>query len=196
MAGKHLTGERELIALVIKADQRAFRAIYDHYYEDIHNYVLRLLKSVWATEEVVQETFLKIWKMGAGLEKIDNLEAYLITISRNRCLDILRRIKLESLVNHNRSHSWSEGHNETEEQIMLNDTRKILQDAIELLPPQQKLVYQLCHQEGLKYAEVAKILNLSPHTVQSYMKLALATIRKYMGNHTDMAALLIIFKLF
>lgn len=195
MAAKILLDERKLLAKVAKGDQRAFRAIYDHYYDRIHAYGLRLLKSDLLAEEMVQHAFLKIWTLEERLTKIENLESYLITVARNHAVDVLRRRKLTVKVNREISVDWSESHNETEEEILLNDTRRILDEAIELLAPQQKRVYQLCRQQGLKYEQVAEELNLSPATVQSYMKLALKTLRKHLANHTDIVAMLIIFKL-
>jgi len=181
---------------VAGGDQRAFRVLYDFYYDKIYAFALYLLKSDLLAEEVVQETFLKLWKKGDDLNQIMNVESFLIAVTRNRSLDILRRSKLEIKTNQKRAIVWSEGHNDTEESIILNDTRRILQSAIDLLPPQQKLVYQLCQQEGLKYEEAADKLSLSTLTVQSYMKLALRNVRRYMVKHADLAAVIIVLKYF
>ncbi|OKS88772.1 RNA polymerase sigma factor [Mucilaginibacter polytrichastri] len=196
MAIKSLHDESELLQKVAEGDQRAFRILYDRYYQNIYAFSLHLLKSELLAEEVVQETFLKFWKLGYELNSLINLESYLIAIARNRSLDLLRRNKLEVRADQQRHFDWSESHNDTEESIILNDTRKILKNAIEKLPPQQKLVYELCHQEGLKYEEAAQRLNLSSFTVQSYMKLALKSVRKHIRENTDIAVLLIIFKIF
>jgi len=195
MAVKILLDERKLLFKVAKGDQRAFRAIYDHYYDRIHAYGLHLLKSDVLAEEMLQYAFLKIWTLEEKLTKIENLESYLITVARNHALDVLRKKKLTIRVNREINAGWSELHNETEEEILLNDTRRVLDEAIELLAPQQRRVYKLCRQQGLKYEEAAKELNLSPATVQSYMKLALRALRRHLANHTDIVAMLIIFKL-
>lgn len=196
MTADFLSDERKLLAKVAKGDHRAFRAIYDRYYNRIYGYGLQLLKSDILAEEMVQYAFLKIWVLGDGLEKINNLESFLVTISRNHALDMLRRRKLEVRARHENSKDWSESHNDTEEEIMLNDTRRILDEAIELLAPQQKRVFQLCRQQGLKYEEAAKELNLSPATVHSYMKSALSALRKHLAHHKDIAVMLIVLKLF
>lgn len=188
--------EIELLSRIADGDQRAFRIIYDEYYNNIYAFSLRLLKSDILAEETVQETFLKLWRQGQGLNEIINLESFLIAVTRNRALDILRRDKLIARANQQQLSNWTESHNETEETITLNETHRLLQNAIDLLPPQQKLVYQLCQQDGLKYEEAADKLNLSSLTVQSYMKLALRSVRKYMSKHADVAALIILFKLF
>jgi RNA polymerase sigma-70 factor (family 1) len=196
MAIKLPHNEKELLQKIAQGDQRAFRIVYDHYYNNIYAFALHLLKSDILAEETVQETFLKLWKQGPALDEVNHLESFLIAVTRNRSLDLLRRTKLAAKASRRQAADWSETHNETEEAIVLKDTRRLLQNAVDLLPPQQKLVYQLCYQEGLKYEEAADRLHLSTLTVQSYMKLALRNVRKYMSKHADMAVLLIVFKLF
>ncbi|MNY10648.1 ECF RNA polymerase sigma factor SigE [compost metagenome] len=78
---------------------------------------------------------------------------------------------------------------------MLKDTKELLQSGINLLPPQQKLVYQLCHQEGLKYEEVAEKLNLSPLTVKSHMQHALRFLRAYVVKNGDLAIAFLLLKI-
>ena len=190
-----LTLERELLTKIAVRDESAFRTIYDLYHKKIYTFSLRLLKSKQMAEEVVQESFLKIWLMGDSIEKISNIEAYLVTLARNRSLDALRaqqRIITADLANSNR---WTEEHNETEESIFLKDTKELLQTGINLLPPQQKLVYQLCHQEGLKYEEVAEKLNLSPLTVKTHMQHALRFLRTYVVKNGDLAIAFLLLKI-
>jgi RNA polymerase sigma-70 factor (ECF subfamily) len=93
------------------------------------------------------------------------------------------------------SRKWTEEQPETEVSIILNYTKELLQAGIELLPPQQKLVYQLCHQEGLKYEEAAEKLNLSPLTVKTHMQHALRFLRSHVIKNSDMAVALILFKI-
>ncbi|WP_316816542.1 RNA polymerase sigma-70 factor [Pedobacter nyackensis] len=193
---KRLLCEKDLLTKVSVGDQNAFKMICDYYYHKIFTFSVRILHSDLLAEEVVQETMLKLWLLGGDLTKISNLDGYLKKIARNKSIDLLRQKELKYKIDNELGKEWDEGHNETEEQILLNDTRKILEDGIALLPEQQKLVYQLCHQEGLKYGEVAEQMNLSPLTVQSYMKLALRFLRNYVSKHTDILVLLIIFRLF
>ena len=196
MAIKVLHDEPGLLAKIAEGDQFAFKMVYDHFHESVYTFSLWYLKSEQEAEETVQEVFLKLWKLGPAIKKITSLNNYLKTLTRNRSLDVIRRRALEIKFTADRTASWKESHNDTEEKILLRDTNKILQQGIDLLPPQQKLVYQLCVQQGLKNDEVAARLGLSPLTVRTHTKLALKFLRSYIGKHTDIAALLIIFKLF
>jgi RNA polymerase sigma-70 factor (ECF subfamily) len=72
---------------------------------------------------------------------------------------------------------------EMQETIFLSDDhQQILNRALDQLPPQQKLVYSLCHQQGLKYEEVAFQLKISRLTVKTHMQQALRAIRSFIKS--------------
>ncbi len=192
MTSRHPTNEKMLLAKIAEGDSRAFKEIYDNYYQRIYHFAFRLLQSRAVAQEVLQETMLKLWQLGDQLYKIDNLEAYLHKIVRHHAIDLLRKRELSARVEAEISYTSAEAHNETEEHILLKETRRILEEGIRQLPKQQHLVYQLCQQQGLKYEEAAARLNISHGTVQTHMKLALKFLRRYMQEHTDVAILLVI----
>lgn len=190
-----LNKESDLLAKIAEGDERAFKIVYEFYQHKIYTFCLPILHSEILSEEVVQESMLKLWSMGYQLKTIVNLDGYLKSIARNRALDLLRQQKLVARADHKLSNSWTEAHNETEEQIMLNDTNKVLKDAIDQLPRQQKLVYELSQQKGLKNDDIAVQLNLSPATVQTHLKLAKKFLREQIRKNTDIAILIILLKL-
>jgi RNA polymerase sigma-70 factor (family 1) len=196
MISSPLFDDLDLLKKVAGGDERAFEIIYKRYTKKVYAFALKILHSPSLAEEVAQEVMLKLWRMGAALTSINNLESYLRTSSRNLSLNLLRRQEVESRANAHLGIAWEEENNETVELVLLNDTRRILDDAVALLPHQQREVYKLCHQQGLKYDEVAEKLNLAPSTVATHMKLALKFLRSYLRKHTDLAVLLLLFKLF
>jgi RNA polymerase sigma-70 factor (family 1) len=195
MTSRHPTNEKMLLARIAEGDRRAFAEIYDSYYPRIYHFAFRLLQSRVVAQEVLQETMLKLWQLGDQLYKIDNLEAYLHTTVRHHAIDLLRKRELSARVEAEIGYNLEDTHNETEENILLNETRKILEEGIRQLPRQQHLVYQLCQQQGLKYEEAAARLNISHGTVQTHMKLALKFLRRYMQEHADLAILVVICEL-
>lgn len=195
MIVKSLKNEAELLAKIAQGDQHAFRIIYDKYGKKVYTHAVQLLHSAVEAEEMLQEVFLKLWLMGEGILEISNLEAYLRTLTKNRSLNVLRRMVLEGKVEKAMARHWSEEQNDTEEEILMKDVRDVLNKAVDLLPLQQKQVYKLCQQEGLKYEEAAELLQLSPLTVQTHMKRALKSVRVYVQSNTDIAVILIILKL-
>lgn len=191
-----LNGEKELLQRIADRDERAFRIIFDHYQARIFTFALKLLKSESLAEDVMYETFLKVWLSAGKMVEADHLEAYLVTMARNRCIDELRKVKQQFLLHSQQTKGWTEEHNETEQQIILRDTRSLIDDAIRSLPKQQRQVYQLCHLDGLKYEEAAQQLHISPLTVKTHMQLALRNLRQRLGSYADLAAIIIVMKIF
>lgn len=188
-----LSDEEVLLSKMAEGNQNAFRSIFNSYNNKIYSFSFRILHSDILAEEVVQETMLKLWKLGTSAGEINNLDGYLKRIARNHCIDLLRRQQRQYRADRELLVSWSENHNETEEQILLNETRRVLDQGISLLPDQQRLVYELCHQQGCKYEEAAKRLNISPLTVQTYMKLALRFLRAHVSSQIDVILFLFFF---
>lgn len=195
MAYTSLPDERELLAEIAEGNQLAFKKVYDFYFRQTYGFAYHVLHVKELAEEVVQEVMLAFWQKGAAVTEIHNLEGYLKTLSKRRAIDVLRRAQMERRIEKQMRPDWKEQHEETEESILLNDTRKVLEEGIRLLPQQQRMVYQLCHQQGMKYEQAAEQLNIAPGTVHVHMKQALKFLRRYMQEHTDVAILLILFKL-
>jgi RNA polymerase sigma-70 factor (ECF subfamily) len=185
-----------LLLKIAMGDERAFEALYHKFSKKIYYFAYKILQEETAAEEVVQEVMLKVWNTRTTLSSISHVESYLRVMSRNISLNALRRQEIESRANEKLKSYWQTESNDTEERVILQETRKLLDEAIAQLPAQQQLIYKLCHQQGLKYDEVAKQLQLSPATVATHMKLALRFLRNYLKQHNYLAVICIIFKLF
>lgn len=187
--------EKSLLHQISIGDAHAFSIIFHRYSPKVYHYALKIIKSENLAEEIAQEVFVKIWKLEEQLNEIKNLDAYLNVLTKNHTLKVLRRIALETKTSRMMRDDFKEDHNETEEYIIFKDSEKILNQAIEKLPAQQKLVYMLCHQEGLKYEEVAERLNISKLTVKTHMQHALRFLRNYVSTHTDIGIVVILMTL-
>ncbi|MDB5088477.1 MAG: hypothetical protein JWR09_2471 [Mucilaginibacter sp.] len=172
--------EKMLLCQIATGDQRSFAIIFAHYTKIIYPFALKLTRSSDLAEEILQEVFLKVWINRENLVKVENFGAYLNRITRNHSYNVIRRIAHEALVSYELSKQMTEEVNNTENDIIYRDLQQTLNNAVCHLTPQQKLIYTLCHQDGLKYNEVARRLNISPSTVHTHMKLALKLIRKYL----------------
>lgn len=179
MENRCLENEQVLLERISSGDQKAFAIIFKFYSSFIYLFALKLTKSENTAEEIVQEVFVKIWTNRDQLVTVGNFGAYLNRITRNHSYDVLKRLSHEALISSELRKQISEVSNCTEDELDFRDANQSLNKAIEKLTPQQKLVYSLCHQEGLKYNEVADRLNISTSTVHSHMKRALQTIRNY-----------------
>lgn len=182
MQNREWGDDKSLLLKIADGDQQAFRLIFDAYRNRVFTYAVRYLKSKELSEEIVQEVFMKIWVKRDSLREIGNFGGFIRTVATNLTLDALRKRALDYKTANDPKHKWSDLDNATEEAILLKDSRAYMAMAIDQLPKQQKLVYQLCHIDGLKQKEVAKQLNISPLTVKVHLREAIKTLKVHLKN--------------
>lgn len=164
---------------IVQGDQDSFRILFDTYQDNIYTTALFLTGDEWLAQEIVQETFIKIWLQRSQILKIENLETWIYVIAKNCALNLIKsnRNKELLLTKFQQEIRISYPHIETE--ILVKELQNILTKAIDRLPPKQRQTYQLIKEEDLKRDEVAKIMNISPETVKSNLKKATESIRIY-----------------
>lgn len=183
--------EKQLLERLGVQDARAFDVLYDRFRPKVYTYALRISRSIEVAEDMVHEVFLRLWQSKEP-EKIESVEAYLRVITRNLTLKWLRRTILERTISAAVKDDRTATDLSTEQWINLRDTQEVIDRAIALLPPQRRLIFQLCKNEGLKYKEVAERTNLSQLTVKTHMQLALRFLRDYMAKYHDLVVLLLV----
>jgi RNA polymerase sigma-70 factor (ECF subfamily) len=172
--------ERETLHKVAAGDQLAFTELFEQYQTLVYDFALRLTRSRSHAEEIVQDIFIKIWLNRAEVENIQNFGAYINRMARNHSYSVLRKIAAQA-ISHQDVHDLDvPGSSDSEHRLLYRESAKMLQTAVDELPPQRKLVYEMCHEQGLKYEEVAEKLNISRGTVHKHMKLALQSIRAHL----------------
>ncbi|MBB6240327.1 RNA polymerase sigma-70 factor (ECF subfamily) [Pedobacter sp. AK013] len=183
MSVKPLDNEAEILTEIAGGDKRAFEILFKNY----HKYVLAFSKKITRSDdlarEIVQDVFLKIWLGREKLRTLETFGAYLNTIVRHQCFNVLRRLSQEIKSNEVFRLKASNLNDSTAHELDYREAENILNKAIETLSPQQRMVYVLCHQEGMKYEEAAIKMGISHQTVHSYMKDALKKIRAHFKKH-------------
>ncbi len=175
---------------VVKGDQLAFREIFESFSPKVYGFALKLTHSEELAQEVVQDVFMKIWVSRESLSTVNYFPSYLYTVTRNHAFNMMKRLALEQRVKENIRKEISEVHEDPQETSVYQDYHHMLVHAISQLPPQQRLVYSLCHQKGLKYDEVARELNISRLTVKTHMQKALRTIKSHFKAGVTFLALI------
>jgi RNA polymerase sigma-70 factor (family 1) len=179
--------EKELLIKVADGDQESFRYLFDQYRNKIYSFSMYLTHSEYISEEITQEVFLKIWLTRKQLNGVEYFNAYLKTIASNIASNYLKRLANEKIILQKIAYESEQSSEITENTIIYNEYQAILKEAIQNLPPQQKKVYILSHHEGLKQDDIARSMNLSPYTVKEYMKIALSSIRRFVGGRIELA---------
>jgi RNA polymerase sigma-70 factor (family 1) len=182
---------KDLLDQLSKNNEKAFRTLFHLFSHKVYSFSLRLTRSSITAEEMVQEVFLKLWVNRASLANVENFSSYLFVITKNLALNTLKRKAIEERAKISFTRELEKKHCDTEETVIHRDYEQLLNATINHLPPQQRLVYSLCHQEGLQYEEVAQRLKISRLTVKTHMQQALKTIKTQFGNIIRMGLLFI-----
>jgi RNA polymerase sigma-19 factor, ECF subfamily len=183
--------EKALFQRIVAGDEHAFRQIFDLYKEELYNLAYKLTKSVAIAEETTQDVFVGLWISRAHLKEVDNPASYIYKTLLNRIHRYLTRTNQQRIIM-DALRIKNQVDNTTEEQVAANESRRLIDKAINKLPPQQRKVYQLSHQHGLSTAEIAHELNISPLTAKSYLRDAMKFIRSYLR---DVAFLISLFSI-
>lgn len=167
-------------------DERAFRQLFDLFSEKLFRFAFAIVKTKDGATEVVDEVFVKIWKQRAGINNIVYFKTYLYTSVKNTSLNYLSRRANEQI-----TEPFDHINIELEEQqcpfqqMVYADTLKKIQEAVNELPPRCKIIFKLVREDGLKYREVADILNLSVNTVDAQMVIAVKRISEKVKGHFE-----------
>jgi RNA polymerase sigma-70 factor (ECF subfamily) len=182
--------DQQLVALIKKGDEAAFGEIFERYRSRLYRFTLRFCKSPDISEEITHDVFLKIWTMQEGLGQVDNIATYLFTIARNKSLDHLRKVAREERLITELFQTMKDGHNDTQLILEANESSRLVQEAVDQLSPQKKLIYQLSRQEGLNHEQIAEQLHISKSTVNNHLVESLKQIRQYLSRHSPEALLI------
>lgn len=189
--------DQDLFQLIAQADEAAFSELFRRYDKRIYPFVLKMIKDSVLAEEITQEIFIKLWSHREKLPYIDQPESYILTIAARYTLDQIRkRINEGRMLQRLRIVLKNNTHNDTEEALLLRDSAALIQKAVNQLPPQQKAVYKLSRQEGLKYDEIASELNISQNTVRNHLVKALQYIREFLQDRNALPLSILSFSWF
>jgi RNA polymerase sigma-70 factor (family 1) len=188
---KETKDTKTLLDQLSKSDEQAFRQLFHLYSDRVYSFSLRLTRSGITAEEMVQEVFLKIWVNRKSISSIEDFPSYLFIVTKNLTLNSLKRRALEEKAKITLVRELARKHNDTEETVIYRDYEQLLKETVSHLPPQQRLVYSMCHQEGLQYEEVAQRLKISRLTVKTHMQQALKTIKTQFARVIQVSLLFI-----
>jgi RNA polymerase sigma-70 factor (family 1) len=165
------------ISALKKGDKQAFKTIYENNIEGLMAFINGYTKNKSQTEDIVQETFIKLWNIRETLNQNISISGFLYKTAYNNFIDNYRKKQRELSMLDNWMYKRLMEMTMDDEDIKANKIKHILK-AIEELPPRCKEVFTLSKFEQLKYSEIAEKLNLSIKTVEAQMGRAFSLIRK------------------
>lgn len=184
MLEKGLKVEAEgLLKLIDRGDEAAFAKLYALYSKRLTAFSISILQSSEMAEEVVEDVFVKLWNKRGSLVSIDNISVYLYIATKNQTLSYLsdKAKKLITAPFDDLNTSIEAIHQDPHSLLISSEMLARVNAAIEALPPRCKMIFKLIREDGLKYKEVAAILNISVNTIDAQMAIAVKRICQAMG---------------
>lgn len=153
-------------------NQTTFIRLIDPVKDKMFRLALRLLISKDAAQDATQEVLLKLWSRNDKLKHYANLEAFVMTVTKNHCLDQLKLKKNNNLriVHSNYDNNQTNIHEQLEYSDELQQVNRILKD----LPEQQQIIFQLRDVEQYDFVEISEITQMN----ETAIRVALSRARK------------------
>jgi RNA polymerase sigma-70 factor (ECF subfamily) len=173
--------DRDLVALIVDGDVRAFEVLYDRHSAQVFSLAMRVTGRQRAAEEATQDAFLTLWRSAGRYDTSrGTLRTWLLSIARNRSVDWIRRERRndlnveidEALVDR------LEASERTDEQAATREEARRARQLILDLPSEQRQVIELAYFHGLSQVEIAATVGIPLGTVKGRQRLALTKMHR------------------
>lgn len=177
-----------------RGSYEAFDTLYDMYADSLYGFALLHTKSSVQAEDIVQDTFLKLWNMRASLSVEGSFKSMLFTIAKNHVIDVFRqqinRPDFEDYIRFCEDRT-SFLDNTSVEKIYYDDFIDKLAIAKQKLTPAQRNIFEMSREEGMSNAEIAALSDISEQTVKNHLSAALKILREELRKYNYLFALFI-----
>ena len=155
-------------------DELALKELYDAFAAQLFHFAYAIVHSKEIAEEIIEDVFIKVWQKRSRIAEVESLAFYLFITTKNISCNYLRKynrnknIALEEL-----SLPYYYINASPEDLLITSETLQNINNAINQLPPQCRIIFKLVKEDGLKYKEVAALLNLNIKTIENQIGIAL-----------------------
>lgn len=188
--------DKELVARAARGDESAFGVLFERKHRRVYLIAYRILGDAAAAEDVVQESFLALWRNCARYRARYAVDAWLGRIATNRAIDAYRRRARNPRPLGRRAREAEDGSPaDPVEHMVQPGTRgdaslparwrqlqRLWDELASELPPQQRAAFSLREIEGLSTGEVARALGCSASSVRSHVALARKTLKAQLAR--------------
>ncbi len=159
-----------LHAIAEYSDQSAFDELFTFYFPALVPFANNIVKDVQLAEEVVEDVFVKLWHNRKTMVSIRSFSHYIYTATKYTAISSLKNQR--TILYEDFSEDLRLTYSSPETIFISNENIAGIAMAINELPPKCRLVFRLIKEEGLKYEEVAQLLQISVKTVERQMSIA------------------------
>jgi RNA polymerase sigma factor (sigma-70 family) len=182
--------DHEIIKKALEGDQDSYTRLMKKYHDPVFSLVFKIIHDKEEIEDLVQETFIKAFGSLKSFNENYSFSTWIFKIASNNCIDYMRKKKLKTL-SIDMTIEQEEGESsfelpdpsyETDKNLIEEQRKKIIQDAINSLPEKYKVVIQMRHQEEKNYDEISEILCMPIGTVKAHIFRAREMLNKYLKD--------------
>jgi len=174
--------EKEIFERIKKGDEKAFEILFHKYYGHLCLFATRIINDDAASEEIVQDFFVKLWEKREQLFIETSINNYFFRSVKNLCLNFIQhnktKLRYAQIVISEVETQFTDDYNFPEPDLTVK-----IEESINSLPEKRREIFRLSRQEGLKYHEIAQKLNISIKTVETHMSLAIKSLRDKLKNY-------------
>lgn len=178
----HPIPDQELSTRLAQGEEAAFNQVYHRFAPTVFNAIMLYIHDESNADELLQQVFVKVWEKREMLAEVGSLENYLFIMARNLVLTHLKKLARVGKVHIRLQAQQPAEEHTTDQQVQLKEQQRLLQQAVEKLPAQQKTAWQLA-EDGYTYEEIAERMKLSRLTVKKHLELSRRFVRTYMNHH-------------
>lgn len=158
-------------------DEHVFKELYRQYFVKLYRFSFSLVHCRESAEEIVHDVLINLWKKRNSFAEIENLNIYLYVSVKNLSLNYLRsqgnRVYVDAETLYDEAAYCSV---DPESVLISKEGVEALNTSINKLPVKCKLIFKLIKEDGMKYKDVAALLNISVKTVENQLIIALKKI--------------------
>ncbi|WP_176954397.1 RNA polymerase sigma factor [Niabella drilacis] len=159
---------------ISESDEAAFGELFGKFFPGMLSYATSFLKDQQLAEEVVEDVFVKFWENRKTAREIRKVPFYLYRAVRYASIDAMERNKkFKSLSFEEIGEAFTFSYLPQANSLINKENCLKISDAISQLPARCRLIFRLVKEEGMKYKEVAQLLDLSEKTVENQMNIAI-----------------------
>lgn len=177
--------DKKVLIELRKGDYLSFKKIYHTYARRLYSFIFKVVKDVDLADDVLQLTFVRIWNNREQIDEEKLFDAYIFQIASNLCIDTLRQIAQQERKKQHLYQQMNELALSVEEQFLIKEKAVLIDQLLDSLPPQRRLIFTRCKLEGYSYQEVADELGISTSTVSNQLVMGVKTLREEFNKHKD-----------
>ncbi|MFH1688516.1 MAG: RNA polymerase sigma factor [bacterium] len=175
----------ELVDRFVKGDQRAFAELIARYREKIYSIAFRMMGNHLDADEVVQETFVRVFRKRKELTSVSYFSTFIVRIATNFAIDLLRKRKGHSSISNDTSTLPGSTQLDLARQVatpqQMYESKRLMEEitkALDQLPPKQRITAILHDIEGYTKEEIAAVFDCPQATVRSNLHIARTKLKK------------------